>query len=105
MREYDLGDDQVRAIDETVQLLADDPGDEPTRLKFTNHWPDDDERPALLAAAFLGPLRERAYEIDAVDSEAAEGLLKFGVATALARRPEGLTTFTGAASALDARSL
>jgi hypothetical protein len=74
-------------------------------LRFTNHWPDDDERPALLAAAFMGVLRQREYVIDAADEEAAEGLLRFGVATALARRPEGLTTFTGAVSWLDAARL
>ena len=76
-----------------------------TTLRFTNHWPDDDEKPALLAAALMGPLRSRHFVIDASDSEAVDGMLRFGVATALSRRDPALTDFVGLAARLDALRL
>lgn len=93
MAEFALGDQQVRDIDKTLATLAGE--SDPLRLCFSNHWVDDDERPLLLAAALLGSLGDKNYVVDAVDDEAVDGLLRFGVATALARRSEGRTDFAG----------
>lgn len=93
MAEFALGDQQVREIDRTLATLAEE--SDPLRLCFSNHWVDDDERPVLLAAALLGSLADKDYTVDAVDDEAIDGLLQFGVATALARRSEARTDFAG----------
>lgn len=93
-----LGDEQVRDIDGTLARLASETGG-PLTLKFTNHWSDTGEEPALLAAALLGSLRDLELIIEAGDEEAVDGLLRFGVATALSRRPRGSTRFVGLAEA------
>jgi hypothetical protein len=91
--EFALGDQQVQEIDATLATLAEIP--DSIDLRFANHWSDDDERPALLAAALLGSLSAKKVRVDAVDEEAVDGLLRFGVATALARRSPHLTEFVG----------
>src|SRR6476646_2935808 len=99
MTEFALGDQQVQEIDKTLATLSESTG--PIDLRFANHWADDDERPALLAAALLGSLAEKTVRVDAVDEDAVDGLLRFGVATALARRPPELTEFKGLTERLE----
>ena len=99
MTEFALGDEQVLAIDSTLEHLA--TISDPIDLRFTNHWSDDDESPALLAAALLGSLATKKVCVDAVDEAAVDGLLRFGVATALSRRSVDLTAFVGHAERLD----
>jgi len=103
MSEFALGDQEIRDIDGTLATLA--AATDPVELRFANHWPDDDESPALLAAALMGSLEGKDVTVDAVDEEAVDGLLRFGVATALSRRDEDLTRFTGLATRLDRESL
>lgn len=103
MAEFALGDQQVLEIDKTLADLAG--WSDQIDLRFTNHWADDDESPALLAAALLGSLATKKVSVDAVDEDAVDGLLRFGVATALARRSEGLTEFVGLAKRLDPSQL
>jgi anti-sigma regulatory factor (Ser/Thr protein kinase) len=103
MREVDFNDAALAAIESTLADLAG--SDEPVRLRFDNHWPVDSEHPALLTAALMGTLRNRPLIVDAVDQDAVDGLLRFGVATALWRRPRGLTEFIGLARGLDRPSL
>lgn len=103
MTVFALGDQQVQEIDKTLETLAGIRG--PIDLRFANHWSDDDERPALLAAALLGSLSAKKVRVDAVDEEAVDGLLRFGVATALARRRPDLTEFVGRTERLPASRL
>lgn len=95
-----LGAEQLHEIDTTLASVSDS-SDKPLRLCFDNHWAQDTSRPALLAAALMGSLRSRTLVINAVDDDAVAGLLRFGVATALARRVPGSTSFTGCAAALE----
>lgn len=88
----------IRNIDATLQSLAALPGE--VRLRFANHWPDESENSALLAAALIGSLRDRDYLVDVVDETAAHGLLRTPVASALWRRPTDRTRFTSLAAPL-----
>lgn len=97
--EFALGDAEVREIDRTLAELEERA--EPIELHFSNHWEDDDENPALLSLALLGSLADKRLTVDAADDAAVEGLLRFGVATALSRRSEGLTRFVGRTERLD----
>jgi hypothetical protein len=101
--EFALGREQVEHIDRTLADLYALNGE--VRLRFANHWADDGENPALLAAALMGPLGDRHVFVNAEDDEAVDGMLRFGVATALARRQSNLTTFVGPAEHLDTQRL
>lgn len=103
MSDFALGDAEVRDIDATLARLAQEP--EPLELNFSNHWQDDDESPALLAAALMGSLASKKVTVDAADEQAVDGLLRFGVATALSRRSPDATSFKGHAERLDAERL
>ncbi len=103
MRDVDFDDDALEAIESTLAEWM--RIDEPLRLRFDNHWPDDSDKPALLAAALMGSLSGKRLIVDAVDEQAVDGLLRFGVATALWRRPAGHTEFHGLARRLDRHSL
>lgn len=103
MTEFAVGDEQVRNIDATLAALAEHA--EPVKLCFTNHWEDDDEHPALLAAALMGTLASKQVTVDAKDELAVDGLLRFGVATALSQRAAGATSLTGRAERLDMEQL
>ena len=102
MPDFVLGRDEVDQIDRTLAALEEHGGE--VTLRFGNHWADG-ENPAVLAAALMGPLRTIRVRVDAEDDEAVDGLLKYGVATALSRRGRDVTSFIGSASRLDLESL
>lgn len=103
MIEYAVGREQVRDIERTLADLDGIQG--ALTLNFTNHWADDDGSPALLAAALMGPFGDRPLVVDAEDEETVDSLVRFGLATALSRRPAGLTTFKGPVARLDRQRL
>jgi hypothetical protein len=103
MADFDVGDEQVRDIDATLTALAEHA--EPIKLCFTNHWEDDDERPALLSAALMGSLASKQVTVDAKDEHAVDGLLRFGVATALSQRSAEVTSFIGRTERLNREQL
>jgi anti-sigma regulatory factor (Ser/Thr protein kinase) len=103
MLEIPLDGNTVDDIDGTLAELS-DTSDE-VKLCFDNHWPEDSQEVALLTAALMGSLRDRQMTVDVVDQDAVQGLLHFGIATALWRRPQGRTTFTEIAKGLDRPSL
>ncbi len=92
----------LRQIDDTIHKV-----DAATRsghelgLRFDNHWAEDTEQPALLAAALMANLADRRLLVDVVDQDAVERLMRYGVAAAFWRRPPGRTRFTTDANALD----
>jgi hypothetical protein len=100
---FALGREQVEDIDATLKTLQAQQG--PLKLCFSNHWAEDGENPALLAAALIGALRERSVIVNADDQEAVDGLLRFGLATALSRRRVELTQFNGPTAGLDLKRL
>ena len=103
MPEFALGREQVEDIDRTLTDLDERGSD--VELRFTNHWADEGDNAALLAAALMGPLSDRHVFVNAEDEDAVDGLLRFGVATALSRREAHLTTFVGPAARLDTPTL
>jgi histidine kinase/DNA gyrase B/HSP90-like ATPase len=103
MLEVELDGGAVGDIESTLAKLLE--SDDELKLRFDNHWPEDSEKPALLTAALMGSLRDRQLTVDVVDQTAVEGLLRFGVATALWRRPRERTSFTEIAKDLDRPSL
>lgn len=59
----------------------------------------------LIAAALIGKLRDRPLAIEASGPEAVEGALRFGIASALARRDPERTTFKPSAAELGREDL
>lgn len=99
-----LNGEALKDIDGVLARMAD--ADEPLSLCFDNHWSDHDSaNPALLAAALMGSLANRHITVDVVDDDAADKLRRFGVATALWRRPDGLTSFSERAGMLNEATL
>lgn len=99
MSSFHLGAEEVDAIDETLAALAQERRG-PTRLIVDNHWPEITPGPAILSAALMGSLSDRQLTVDVTDDDAAFGLCRYGVASALSLR-EGGTTFGPSAAKLE----